>query len=251
MPSDERKTGFIARHGYWSEALEIMAVRSPEFFDAAAELLAVPWASEALPDLDKALIMVALNATPTNLNSAALRASIRRALGLGASEAAINETFELVSSLALHSCTFGVPKLFSMLEQSGSDRAKIPPFSAEQEALKAEFIKIRGYWGEFWDQVLVLSPAFFKAYLGFTSIPWQTGHIEPRLKELIYIAIDANVTHLYEQGVRVHIKNALACGATPAQIMTTYQLATSIGMQTFEVGLPILADEVKALSSGR
>ena len=89
----------------------------------------------------------------------------------------------------------------------------------EKEALKADFIEARGYWNEFWDGLLDLDPRFFKAYLNFWSIPWTNGVLEPKVKEFVYIAIDASTTHLYEPGLRIHIKNAFKYGATKEEIM--------------------------------
>ena len=40
---------------------------------------------------------------------------------------------------------------------------------------------------------------------------------------MIYIAIDASTTHMYEPGLKVHIRNALKYGATKAEIMEVYQ----------------------------
>ena len=80
----------------------------------------------------------------------------------------------------------------------------------EKEALKADFIEARGYWNEFWDGLLDLDPRFFKAYLNFSSIPWTNGVLEPKVKEFVYIAIDASTTHLYEPGLRIHIKMHLS-----------------------------------------
>ncbi|MEC8109578.1 MAG: carboxymuconolactone decarboxylase family protein, partial [Pseudomonadota bacterium] len=86
------------------------------------------------------------------------------------------------------------------------------------ELLKQEFIEKRGYWNEFWEGLLTLDPEFFTAYLKFSSIPWSPGVLEPKVKEFIYIAIDAATTHLYEPGLRIHIENAFKYGATKEEI---------------------------------
>ncbi len=118
-------------------------------------------------------------------------------------------------------------------------------FSGERAALKAEFLAKRGYWSDFWDGLLALDPAFFKAYLNFSSVPWETGVLEPKVKELIYIAIDAATTHLYEPGLRQHIRNAIGYGATKEEIMEVLQLVSVLGIHSCTMGVPVLIDELE------
>ena len=115
------------------------------------------------------------------------------------------------------------------------------------ELLKQEFIEKRGYWNEFWEGLLTLDPEFFTAYLKFSSIPWSPGVLEPKVKEFIYIAIDAATTHLYEPGLRIHIENAFKYGATKEEIMEVYQLTSVLGMHTCTVS--DIIDEMKKLGS--
>ena len=83
-----------------------------------------------------------------------------------------------------------------------------------KKELKSEFIKNRGYWSEFWEDVLELDENFFAAYSKFSSIPAKTNALSPKIREFIYIAIDASTTHLYLPGLKLHMENALSLGAT-------------------------------------
>jgi alkylhydroperoxidase/carboxymuconolactone decarboxylase family protein YurZ len=115
-----------------------------------------------------------------------------------------------------------------------------------QKQLKKRFIEARGYWSEeLWGNVLSLDPDFFEAYLNFSSVPWEKGSLPPKIKEFIYIAFDAAATHLYEPGIRQHIRNALKYGATAEEIMEVFELTSGLGIHTCTVGVPILADELK------
>jgi alkylhydroperoxidase/carboxymuconolactone decarboxylase family protein YurZ len=115
-----------------------------------------------------------------------------------------------------------------------------------QKALKERFIRERGYWSEgLWGEVLKLDPDFFEAYLNFSAVPWKKGVLPPKIKELIYIAIDAATTHLYEPGLRQHIQNALKYGATKEEIMEVFELVSVLGIHTCTMGVPILVEEVK------
>jgi alkylhydroperoxidase/carboxymuconolactone decarboxylase family protein YurZ len=116
--------------------------------------------------------------------------------------------------------------------------------SKTHSELRDEFIEARGYWNEFWDGLLKLDPDFFKAYLNFSSVPWKTGVLEPKFKELIYIAIDASTTHLYEPGLRQHIRNALKHGATKEEIMEVLELTSVLGIHSCTMGVPVLLDEL-------
>ncbi len=76
-------------------------------------------------------------------------------------------------------------------------------------------------------------------------MPWQHGTLAPRIRELIYVAIDAATTHLYLPGLRTHIRNALGHGATLAKIMEVLQLTSVLGIHTITEGGPVLLDEAK------
>ena len=80
--------------------------------------------------------------------------------------------------------------------------------SERQLAIKAEFERNRGYWNSFWDDVLVLDADFFEAYTQFSSVPWKSGPLEPKVKELIYTAFDVAATHMFAPGLRAHPQRA-------------------------------------------
>ncbi len=118
--------------------------------------------------------------------------------------------------------------------------------SEKQKQLKEKFIAERGYWNEeLWYHVLRLDEDFFEAYLNFSAVPWKKDVLPPKVKELIYIAIDAAATHLYEPGIRQHIGNALKYGATKEEIMEVFELVSVLGIHTCTMGVPILVEELK------
>ena len=121
--------------------------------------------------------------------------------------------------------------------------------SARQQAIKADFIENRGYWAEIMEQILTLSPDYFEAYTNISSVPWKHGVLEPKVKEFVYIAIDAATTHLYEPGLRQHIRNAIGHGASKEELMEVLELVTAIGVHTMTDSVPILVKEAEALAS--
>ncbi len=122
--------------------------------------------------------------------------------------------------------------------------------SPRQRALKEAFTEARGYWSPVWDQVLALDPAFFEAHLNFSAVPWRHGVLEPKVREFIYIAIDAATTHLYAPGTRVHIRNAIRLGATRQEIMEVLELTSVLGIHSTTHGVPILLEELEAAGKG-
>jgi len=114
-----------------------------------------------------------------------------------------------------------------------------------KKALKERFIKERGYWSdELWGELIKLDPEFLEAYLNFSAAPYK-GPLPPKVRELIYIAIDASTTHLYEPGLRQHIRNALKYGATVEEILEVLEMISALGIHSCTFGIPILMDEIK------
>ncbi len=117
--------------------------------------------------------------------------------------------------------------------------------SIDRDKLKAEIIARRGYWAPFHDGLLDLNPAFLDAYLKFQDGPARSGHLEPKVREFMYIAIDGAVSHLYDRGLRRHIADALRLGASKEEVLQVIMLATAAqGMIPNEIGHAILMDEL-------
>lgn len=115
-----------------------------------------------------------------------------------------------------------------------------------RQRLKDGFIRARGYWSPIWDETLRLDPDFFESYARFSAVPWEHGVLPPKVRELIYVAIDASTTHLYDPGTRIHMANALKHGATEAEIMEVLELVSVLGIHSATSGMPILMEELRA-----
>lgn len=212
----------------------------PAFFEAFAELAAVPRRSSALDPKVKELVCLAVNAAATHMYEPGIREHVRRAVELGATREELLEVLQLTSTLGIHASTVGVPLL---LEAMGE--REVAPLDERRAALKADFESRRGYWHDFWDGLLELDPDFFEAYVRFSAHPWTSGVLEPKVKELIYTAFDASATHMYVPGLRQHIENALGHGATPAEVMEVFELASTIGIHGYLAALPVVLEELE------
>jgi alkylhydroperoxidase/carboxymuconolactone decarboxylase family protein YurZ len=63
-------------------------------------------------------IYIAVNASPTALNSESIKIHINKALKLGATKEEIMEVFELIACLGIHSVTVGIPAINEVFEES-------------------------------------------------------------------------------------------------------------------------------------
>jgi len=101
-----------------------------------------------------------------------------------------------------------------------------------------------GDWNPFWTTLEELDPDYLEAFLQFRSVP-QNGPLDQKTKELIFIAINVATTHLWPSGARRHMANALAAGATKAEILEVIQLTSIMGIHSMTMGVPILLEEVE------
>jgi alkylhydroperoxidase/carboxymuconolactone decarboxylase family protein YurZ len=126
------------------------------------------------------------------------------------------------------------------------DTVQINEQDPRRKSLKEGFIANRGWWAPFWDDFLALDVEMFEAFLEYGSVAWKKGHLAPKVKEFIYCAIDCSTTHMYEPGLRIHLRNAFKFGATPEEMMEVYELVASMGIHTVSMAAPILMEELRA-----
>ena len=119
-----------------------------------------------------------------------------------------------------------------------------------QETRKTElrelFTRQRGYWSDLWSNLLDRDPDFFESYLHFSSSPWLREGLDPKVREFVYIAIDASTTHLYDPGTEIHMVNAIKYGATASEILEVLELVSMQGLHSSTVGAHILLEELVA-----
>jgi alkylhydroperoxidase/carboxymuconolactone decarboxylase family protein YurZ len=239
------KQEFIANRGYWSPIWDDVLDLSPDYFQAYCDLSSVPWKQGVLAPKVKEFVYIAIDAATTHLYNTGTRIHIANALRHGATREELMEVLMIASVLGIHTMTESVPILMDVLKAAGKDpklsRRKLTP---EQQRIKAEFERNRGFWPEVFEPVLHFAPAYFKAYTDLSSAPWKMGHLEPKVRELLYVAIDASTTHLYNAGTRTHMLNALRLGATAEEIMEVLMLTSVLGVHTITESVPILVEEV-------
>jgi alkylhydroperoxidase/carboxymuconolactone decarboxylase family protein YurZ len=198
-----------------------------------------PWTSGVLPRKFVELVGVALNAACTNLNPECC------ADMAGATSEEILFVLKAVSLMSIHSCSLGAPILLEEAQAAGVKLAQ--QRSASTPACDA--MRAVGQWNVAWDPFFALDPSWTDQFFA-TVIPiYKSGVMPPKELELLSIACDASFTHMYAPGVRRHIKAALKLGATMEEIMEVLKLCVVQGVQSCNLGVPILADELAKLST--
>ena len=139
---------------------------------------------------------------------------IERAISEGASEQEILAIFAITSQLGLQTYQIGILILKAALEKRDG---AVPPAegAASNAELKERFVSSMGYWDGWWGDLLEISPETFEATLRYASFPWESGAVEPKVKALIWLAVNSSTTHLFEPGIKLGIDLALKYGAAP------------------------------------
>ena len=235
------KAEYVAVHGDWDDSWQAILELDPDFLHAYLGFSAVPAREQHLDAKTRAFMGLAVDAATTHLHAPGIRHWIAAALAAGATRQEVMEVLECTATLGIHAMNVGVPVLVEVLAEKGI-RTRPAPLDANQERIKADFTRDRGYWNPTWDEMLELTPDLFEAYTAFSSHPWLHGTLSPKLREFIYIAFDTSATHLYRVGLKLHIENALGYGATPQEILEVMEIASVIGMHTVTTGAPILLE---------
>jgi len=110
--------------------------------------------------------------------------------------------------------------------------------------LKERFKELRNYWHPALDHLLKLDPDFFRKYFDLSTHAWREGSLEPKVKDLIYVAIHTSpATHVSKSETRHHIGNALDNGASVREVLTVLEILSTAGIHSVIQGVPVLAEE--------
>jgi len=234
--------------GPWdSRALAMLREWDPVWVDQCLEMSTEPWTGGVLPPKDVELISIAVCAACTNLDDSGTRRHIRGALEAGASREEILMILKIASLLALHTCSLGAPIL---LEEAKAAGVKQGP--AQKSATPVcDKMKSAGQWNTGWDAFFEIDAAWTEAIIAASLPVYTSGVLSPRLAELLSIAVDASITHMYAPGTRRHIQTALKLGVTIEEIMEVFKICVSLGMQACNLGIPILAEELDRAAAAR
>jgi nitrite reductase/ring-hydroxylating ferredoxin subunit/alkylhydroperoxidase/carboxymuconolactone decarboxylase family protein YurZ len=240
---NKAETESVPSAGPWdSPALSKLREWEPAWADQCLNMSRDPWINGILPHKEIELISLAVNAACTNLSEGGTRRHIRAALEAGATRDEVLMTIKVASLLSLHTCSLGAPIL---LEEAKAAGVKLTPKKATTPV--CDKMKAAGQWNKAWDEFFEIDPAWTEAIISVSLPVYTSGVFPPKLAELISIAVDASITHMYAPGTRRHIQSALKLGATVEEIMEVLKICVAAGMQASNLGIPILADELERL----
>lgn len=243
-PVSELLERYSALHGYCDESVSLAAECDPLYFERYLKLAEVAIGSGPLSPKFVQFVMLAANASITHMNPDATRRNIARAKALGATHQELREVLQISSVLGIHGYMVGsTVMLEEVAKASGGAASDRPALSLREQQIKDKFIEGRKYWSPLLEDLLIASPDFWEAYAGFSSHPWTHGVLTPKEKELLYVAIDAQTTHLFEPGIRIHMANAIRYGATREELIQVAEIVSCLGIQTYLTGLPMLGVE--------
>lgn len=200
--------------------------------EEAHELLAEIPDGDDLDQLTIALIRLAVRASVTALDGSGTDLAIREALDVGATPAQVHETLVVVSGLGVHTLMEGSRRVAKALHERGHPLDG--PLDAERTALRDRLQGTDPYWVDFerelpgfLDSLLRLSPEAYEAFFAYCAVPWRTGAVRGRTKELMSMATDATPTHRYLPGMRLHLANAVRLGAGRTAILHALDIAAA------------------------
>jgi alkylhydroperoxidase/carboxymuconolactone decarboxylase family protein YurZ len=234
--------------GPWDgPALAKLREWDPAWAKQSLRMAANPWATGILPRKTVELIGIAVSAACTNLDADGTRRHIRGAVEAGASRDEILMVLKMASLLSIHTCSLAAPIL---LEEAKAAGVKLTP--KQPGATPAcDKMKAAGQWNTAWDPFFELDPMWTEAFIAAGAPVYTGGVLAPKLAELLSIAFDASITHMYAPGTRRHIKAALKHGATMEEIMEVLKICVAEGVQACNLGVPILAEELAAGRASR
>src|SRR6185369_3661942 len=186
---DDRSTG-----PWDNAALDKFHEWEPLWVDQCLRMSEDPWTSGILPRKDVELISIAVNAACTNLSAEGTRRHIRGALEAGATREEILMILKIASLPSIHTCSLGAPIL---LEEANAIGVKRTPKKVATPV--CDKMRAAGQWNPAWDAFFEIAPAWTEEIIAVSLPIYSSGVLSPKLAELLSIAVDASITHMYAQ----------------------------------------------------
>jgi len=105
-----------------------------------------------------------------------------------------------------------------------------------------EQLEGQGLWSSSVETALAFDEEYLARYAAVASYSYDEGALDPRVRELILLAVNSAVTHLYRDGIRLHVRNALEEGATAGEIMEVFEIVSVLGIHSMSIGVEVLID---------
>jgi alkylhydroperoxidase/carboxymuconolactone decarboxylase family protein YurZ len=222
---------------------EATRLAGDSLIDAAVRMFSGPWEHAVLSPKERGLILLSLDASPSQLEPGRLPQRVADARAAGATDREIVAVLHLTTLMGCHTPSLAAPILYEVLLERG-DIERDRPLTPEQEEIVRRFQTdsawLRPMPASQRAMMLADTDHFLRVQSYIKAAYSATDVISPRMMHLVCIAFDAAPTHLYEKGIRIHIKQALEEGATAAEISEVLQLASLRGWRSMVAGLAAL-----------
>ena len=191
--------------GLWDDsALNMLRELDPAWAEQVVRMSTNPWTSGILPRKTVELIGLAVSVACTNLNADGARRHIRAAIEAGAIREEILMVLKMASLLSIHTCSLAAPML---LEEAKATGVQLVAKEAGATPV-CDQMKAAGQWNAAWDPFFTIDPQWTEEFIAAGAPVYIGGVLTPKLAELLSIAFDASITHMYAPGTRRHIKAA-------------------------------------------
>jgi alkylhydroperoxidase/carboxymuconolactone decarboxylase family protein YurZ len=223
----------------WLPAFGWLAAEAPAFLDAFLQFSRATTARSALEPKHRALIQVALAVSTTHLDRDGARSHIRDAVRLGATRDELAHVCLFSTLLGIHT----MPMAISILAEEAILAGHELDLGVSDAGAQARdrFVADRGVLPNDLAPLLSLDPEFLDAYRALSRTVVAAGVLEPKLVELVIIALDVSTTHLFDSGTRLHMRTALAEGATVSEILEVVELTSTLGISGTALGTSLVA----------
>lgn len=186
---------------------------------------------------ERAFVSLGLAASLPCLNQTDIDDAIDVAFQHGASPEQVQEVVSLVSGLGVHSLMVSASAIVKRAKLTGVDLDV--PFSSAQQAIWDARVGNDPFWMTmetelpgFLRAMLLLSIDQFEAFFDYCAVPWKSGTVRAKVKELVALATDAMPTHIFMPGLRLHLTNAVKLGAGRKAILECLALAAATPAHT-------------------
>jgi alkylhydroperoxidase/carboxymuconolactone decarboxylase family protein YurZ len=225
----------------WTATWDRLAEWDPEGAKRLERVRTHPWQRGVVGQRELELISLTLSCACTSLDEAEMRRHIHAAIDRGAARDELLVLLRMGVGLAVHSCSLGAPIVLeeAMTAEVESTRRGQPPTPA------CDAMRAMGNWNAAWDPFLELAPEWTERFFAFGASVYKSGVFAPKFVELLGIAFDASVMHMYAPGTRRHIRKALELGVAPEEIMAVLEIRVSTGVQACVKAVPIMAEELE------
>ncbi|MFT3797498.1 carboxymuconolactone decarboxylase family protein [Microbacterium sp.] len=209
---------------------------APELYDAVIGFGDASAHSARLEPKVAALVALAVRASACTLSAEGIDHWVAVAMAAGATAAEVADVLASIAPLGNHAVGASLPVLLEVAAEAGQQIGE-PELTAQAKQIKDEFVAMRGYWTDGRERLARYLPGFFASYMELSAAPWKHGVLEGKVRELMMVAIDASVAHMYTDGVRLHARMAMQNGATLDELIGALEIAATLGVDGFVHGM--------------